>query len=69
MIIGIVTPCAPAFFSWVADGCEFGGPALVSGGCYGGPDPYFGPFFLSGDDAEVSDPIAGARHLVSLYEV
>lgn len=46
---------------YVADHCEFFGPALVSGGYYGGPDPYCGPFYLDGDGAEGAGPIAGAR--------
>lgn len=46
---------------YVADYCGFSGPALVSGGFYGGPFPYCGPFSLRGHVAEVSDPFAGAR--------
>lgn len=46
---------------FVADVCGFYGPALVSGGFYGDLYPDCGPFFLSGNVAEVSDPVAGAR--------
>ena len=46
---------------FVADYCVFGGPALFSGGFYGGPAPVCGPFALSGDVADISAPFAGAR--------
>lgn len=46
---------------FVADYCEFSGPALLSGGFYDDAYPDYGPFFLVGIDAGDSVPIAGAR--------
>lgn len=46
---------------YCADGCEFYGPALVSGGYFDGQSLYFGPFVLGASDASYAVSAVGAR--------
>lgn len=49
------------FTEYVADLCGFDGPALVSGGCFGGLDPLYGPFMLLADVSSYAESVIGAR--------